>query len=113
MSKKSSRKVVSRTRGRLLTAAEAAKYRKVREQVMREFPPAAKPKLRLTKRGIGAQIRAVRIAKGLSWYAVAKQANVPNPATVRDIEYGRDAKLSNVEAIAQVLGLELGFVPAH
>ena len=37
--------------------------------------------------------------------SVAKLAEIPNPATVRDIEYGRDAKLSNIEAIATALGL--------
>jgi DNA-binding phage protein len=38
---------------------------------------------------------------------VAKSAGIPNSGTIRDIEAGRDAKLSNVEAIAKVLGLEL------
>jgi len=57
-------------------------------------------------------IRAVREAKGLTWYAVAKLAEIPNPnpATVRDIEYGRDAKLSNIEAVATALGLKLELV---
>ena len=45
-----------------------------------------------------------------AWYAVAKVAGIPNPATIRDIEYGRDAKLSNIEAVAAALGLRLELV---
>jgi hypothetical protein len=47
----------------------------------------------------------------LTWYAVAKLAGIPNPNTVRDIEYGRDTKLSNVQSVAKVLGLRLELVP--
>jgi ribosome biogenesis protein Tsr3 len=43
---------------------------------------------------------------------VAKAAGIPNPATVRDIEYGRDTKLSSIEAIAMALRLELDLVEA-
>jgi len=46
----------------------------------------------------------------ISPYAVAKLAGIPNPNTVRDIEYGRDAQLSNVKAVAQALGLRLELV---
>ena len=60
--------------------------------------------------GIGAKIRAARERQELTWYAVAKAAGIPNPATVRDIEYGRDTKLSSIEAIAVPLGLELDLV---
>ena len=49
------------------------------------------------------QTRAARQAKGLTWYPVAKLTGIPNPNTVRDIEYGRDAQLSNVKAVAQAL----------
>ena len=41
---------------------------------------------------------------------MAKAAGIPNPTTVRDIEYGRDTKLSSIEAIAGALGLELDLV---
>lgn len=54
--------------------------------------------------------RAAREAKGLTWYAVAKLAGIPNSGTVRDIEAGRDAQLSNVRAVARVLGLRLELV---
>ena len=60
-----------------------------------------------------AKIRAARERQGLTWYAVAKAAKIPNPATVRDIEYGRDTKLSSIEAIAEALGLKLDLVEAE
>ena len=61
--------------------------------------------------GIAARIRAARRGARVStWYAVAKRAGVPNPSTVRDIEYGRDTKLSSVQAVAQALGLRLELV---
>jgi len=43
---------------------------------------------------------------------VAKQAGIPNPNTVKDIEFGRDAKLSSIEAVAKALGLKLEVVTA-
>ncbi len=60
--------------------------------------------------GVGARIRAAREAQGLTWYAVAKRAGIPNPSTVRDIEYGRDTKLSSVQAIAKALGMQVELV---
>jgi transcriptional regulator with XRE-family HTH domain len=78
---------------------------------MEEFTPAPN-RPRPAQTGIAAQIRKAREAKGLTWYAVAKLASVPNPATIRDIEYGRDAKLSNIEAVAAALGLKLELVEA-
>jgi len=41
---------------------------------------------------------------------VAKRAGIPNPSTVRDIEYGRDTKLSSLQAVAGALGLRLELV---
>jgi ribosome biogenesis protein Tsr3 len=35
---------------------------------------------------------------------------VRHPSTVRDVEYGRDTKLSSVEAVAESLGLQLKLV---
>lgn len=87
-----------------VSEAEARRLNEIRRQVMEEFPPDP-DRPRPTSSGVGAQIRAAREAKGLTWYAVAKLAGIPNPATIRDIEYGRDAKLSNIQAIAGALGL--------
>ena len=41
---------------------------------------------------------------------LACQCGIPNPNTVRDIEYGRDAQLSNVQAVAKAIGLRLELV---
>jgi hypothetical protein len=97
---------------RALTAAEKARHAEIRGEVMREFPPAEKKKHQPVRTGIAADLRKARKAQGLTYYAVAKRAGIPNPNTVKDVEYGRDAKLSNIEAIATVLGLKLELVEA-
>ncbi len=89
------------------TEAEKKRHAAARELVKKDFPPSKSPKLQPVKSGVGADIRAAREAQGLTWYAFAKMAGVPNPATIRDIEYGRDAKLSNVAKIVDALGLSL------
>jgi len=94
------------------TAEERARHAAVREQAKREFPPLEPPRAPSVKNRIAAAIRKARRDQQLTWYAVAKKAGIPNPNTVRDIEYGRDAKLSNVEAIAKALGLKLELVTA-
>jgi hypothetical protein len=43
---------------------------------------------------------------------LAQKAGVPNQATVRDIELGKDVKVSNLQAVARALGLELDLVPS-
>ena len=92
------------------TQEELAGLREIRKKVRREFPPRDPPRLQPAATGIAASIRAAREARGLTWYAVAKRAGVPNPSTVRDIEYGRDTKLSSVQAVAESLGLRLELV---
>jgi ribosome-binding protein aMBF1 (putative translation factor) len=89
---------------------ERRRLEEIREKVRKELPPREPPRLRPAAEGVGARIRAAREAQGLTWYAVAKRAGIPNPSTVRDIEYGRDTKLSSVEAIAKALGLQLELV---
>jgi len=100
-------KIVRRLRGQKKTPAEVRRLNEIRAKAKQDFPPLNPPRLRPALDGIGAEIRAAREAQGLTWYALAKRANVPNSTTVRDIEYGRDAKLSNVQAIAAALGLKL------
>jgi transcriptional regulator with XRE-family HTH domain len=80
--------------------------------VKRQFPPLDPPREPSVKNRVAAAIRKARKDQNLTWYAVAKKAGIPNPNTVRDIEYGHDAKLSNVEAIAKALGLKLALVEA-
>ncbi len=89
---------------------EWKRLQEIREKVRREFPPRDPPRLRPAATGIPARIRAAREAQGLTWYAVAKRAGIPNPSTVRDIEYGRDTKLSSVQAVAESLGMQLQLV---
>ena len=82
----------------------------IREKVREEFPPRQPSRLQPATEGIAAQIHSARQAQGLTWYAVAKRAGIPNPSTVRDIEYGCDTKLSTVQAVATALGLRLELV---
>jgi DNA-binding XRE family transcriptional regulator len=94
---------------RRLTDDERTRLAKIREAAQRDFPPA-KASRRPAPPGIPAAIRAARESQGLTWYAVAQQAGIPNQATIRDIEQGKDVKLSNLQAVAKVLGLELELV---
>ena len=97
---------------RKLTSEEKARHAIIREQVAKEFPPTKKKRRRPVRTGIGAELRKARKAQGLTYYAVAKQAGIPNSNTVKDVEYGRDARLSNIEAIASALQLKLELVDA-
>src|ERR1700736_348180 len=95
---------------RSATAEERERHAAIRAKVMEEFPPAQGAGRLASPPGLPTQIRAAREAKGLTWYAGAKLAGIPNPNTVRDIECGRDAQLSNVKAVVQALGLRLELV---
>jgi len=106
MAKKKSRRTFRKGR---VSPQEASRLNEIRRKAMQDFPPDPN-RPRPTETGIGAQIRAAREAQGLTWYAVAKLAGIANPATIRDIEYGRDAKLSNIQAVATALGLKLELV---
>lgn len=104
------KKLTGRIRRRGPDAKERKRLAETRRKVKQEFPPRRQPRLEPASGGIAAEIRAAREAQGLTWYAVAKRAGIPNPNTVRDLEYGRDVKLSNLEAVAAVLGLKLELV---
>lgn len=88
---------------------EVARLNEIRRQAQDEFPPDPNAPRPATS-GIGAQVRAAREAQQLTWYSLAERAGLPDPSTIRDIEYGRDAPLSNLEAIATALGLKLELV---
>ena len=94
------------------TAEEHKRHAEIRRKVQQEFPPALGTHRQEAPPGIPAQLRRAREAQGLTWYTVAKLAGIPNSNTVRDIENGRDAKLSNVQSVAKVLGLRLELVQA-
>lgn len=96
-----------RKEGRKLTEAESSRYGKLREEIEQEFPPKAQQENLPVPGSIAERLRTAREAQGLTWYAVAKAAGIPNSGTIRDMEAGADAKLSNVQAVAAVLGLRL------
>ena len=95
------------------TEAEKRRHAEIRKKIAKEFPPASGRGRKPSPPGIPSQIRAAREARGLTWYAAAKLAGIPNPNTVRDIEYGRDATLSSVQSLANSLGLTLELVEAE
>ena len=97
-------------RGGPVGPEELRRLQEIRARVREEFPPRDPPRLQPATEGIAARIRLARETQGLTWYAVAKRAGIPNPSTVRDIEYGRDTKLSSVQAVAKALGLRLELV---
>ncbi len=92
---------------REFSEAEKAKHDEVRHKVMKEFPPKKNRTRQHVPKGIGIAIFEARTEQGLTWYAVAKKAGIPNSRTVREIEAGHDVKLSSLEAVAKVLGLKL------
>ncbi len=89
---------------------ERKRLQEIREKVCVEYPLRKPPRLQPARTGIAARIRTARQDRGLTWYAVAKEAGIPNPSTECDIEYGRDTKLSSVQAVAKALGLRLELV---
>ncbi len=98
---------------RRLTDEERVQHALVREAAKRDFPPKTGSSRKPAAPGIPAQIRAAREAQGLTWYALAKKAGVPNQATIRNIEYGSDVRLSNLQAVAEALGLNLELVESR
>jgi ribosome-binding protein aMBF1 (putative translation factor) len=89
---------------------ERHRLKEIRKKVMEEFPPRDPPRLQPVASGIGAQIRSAREAQGLTWYSLAEKAGLPSANIVRDIEYGREVTLSNIEAVVAALGLKLELV---
>ena len=92
------------------TAEERERHEAIRQAIVGEFPPTESGGRLEAPPGIPARIREAREAQGLTWYALAKLAGIPNANTVRDIEYGRDAQLSTVQAVANALGLRLQLI---
>jgi len=99
------RKIVKRVvRETRVTQEEAQRLNEIRRQAMEDFPPVESPP------GIPARIRAARQEKKMSWQAVADAAGILEASTVRDIERGRDTRVSDLEAVARALGLRLELV---
>lgn len=97
---------------RRLTKEERDRDARIREAAMKDFPPKKGTGRKPSPPGIPSQIRRARESQGLTWYGLAQRASIPNQATIRDIEQGKDVKLSNLQAVAAALGLELELVEA-
>src|SRR3990172_1071210 len=95
---------------RRLTEEERVRHAQIREAAMKDIPPKSGGGRKPSPPGIPARIRQARESQGLTWYALAQRAGIPNQATIRDIEQGKDVKLSNLQAVAAALGLELDLV---
>jgi ribosome-binding protein aMBF1 (putative translation factor) len=91
---------------RRLTEEQRQRLSRIREGAERDFPPKTASR-QAAAPGIQAAIRAAREAQGLTWYALAQRAGIPNQATIRDIELGKDVKMSNLQTVAEALGLQL------
>jgi DNA-binding XRE family transcriptional regulator len=95
---------------RRLTEEERARHTQIRAAAIQDIPPKAGAGPHPSPPGIPARIRQAREARGITWYALAKAAGIPNQATIRDIEQGKDVKLSNLQAVAAALGLKLELI---
>ena len=95
---------------RRLTDEERARHAAIIAAALKDIPPKPGKGRKPSPPGIPAKIRQAREARGLTWYALAKAAGIPNQATIRDIEQGKDVKFSNLRAVADALGLELELV---
>lgn len=93
---------------RQLTGRKRARHARLRATIAKEFPPT--PVEKNSRGGIGGRVRAEREPRHLTWYALAKLTGIPNQATIRAIEQGKDVRLSNVERVARALGLSLELV---
>jgi hypothetical protein len=92
---------------RRLTDEERARHVRIRESAVKDIPPRSDMQRKPSPPGIPSQVRAARETRGLTWYALARLAGIPNQATIRDIEQGKDVKLSNLRAVVEALGLTL------
>ena len=92
---------------RLLTDEERARHAQIIAAALKDIPPKGGTSRKPSPSGIPNKIRQAREARGLTWYALAKAAGIPNQATIRAIEQGKDVRFSNLQAVADALGLEL------
>ena len=95
---------------RRLTPEERARHAQIIAAALKDIPPKVSAGRKPSPAGIPTKIRQAREARGLTWYALAKAAGIPNQATIRDIEQGKDIKFSSLEAVAAALGLTLELV---
>jgi len=98
------------SRGRKLTPQEAAEYRKVREQVMEELPPAVADIVQQTV----AQLRAERERRGFSLADMAERTGMTRENICRLENEKRNVTLRTLQRYARGLGCEIviGLQPA-
>lgn len=92
------------------TDEERQRYAKVREEIEGEFPPLDPPREPSARNRIAMAVRKTRLDAGLSPEELAAKAGIVSPDIVRDIEGGRDAQFSEIEAVTRALGLTLEIV---
>ena len=98
------------SRSRRLTKSEAAEYRKVREQVMREVPPLEPTPVKVAI----AKLRAMRQARGISLSELATRTGMTRSNLAR-LESEKIATLRTLERYAEGLdcALEINVVSAE
>jgi len=103
MAKKEYRSVL---RGRRLTKAEAAKYRRIRRQVEEEIPPAKADTMKVAI----AKLRAMREAKGITLAELSTRTGMTRGNIAR-LESQKNATLRTLERYAAGLGcvVDIGF----
>lgn len=97
------------SRGHRLTKSEVAKYRKIRQQVEKELPPAKPDAMKVAI----AKLRAMREAKGMTLAELANRTGMTRGNIAR-LESQKNATLRTLERYAAGLGcaLEIGFTSA-
>lgn len=95
---------------RRLSEDERARHEVIREAALRDFPPTDDARQQPSPPGIPAKIRQAREARQLTWHALAELAGIADQATIRDIERGKDVRLSDLERVAGALGLKLELI---
>jgi DNA-binding Xre family transcriptional regulator len=90
------------SRGRRLTKAEAAKYRKIRRQVEEELPPAKPDPMKVAI----AKLRAMREAKGITLAELAARTGMTRGNIAR-LESQKNTTLRTLERYAAGLGCTL------
>lgn len=94
----------------ILTPEARARHADIIAAAMKDMPPKRRSRRHPSPPGIPTKIRQAREERGLTWYALAKAAGIPNQGTIRDLEQGKDVKFSNLQAVAAALGLKLELV---
>lgn len=93
---------------RRLTDEERRLAEEIREGAIKDFPPkqVAEP---MPAAGIPQRIQSARQARGHTRYELGRLSNVPS-TVVRAIEQGDDVPLSQLQAVAEALGLTIEVV---